>query len=275
MKRLMMFFTLSLIIAFTFSCQKNEFRSTVDEVILSLQDTQSEEILTDVDLLVDEALTDNSSLLKSGTVTDSKYLNGCAVVTKSTNTTPQVITIDFGTSCTGKDGKVRSGKIIVTSDAFTTFPSIRKKTFDNYSVDGRKITGTMVKTILKDNDNHVRTATFQEDVTVNLPNGEGTAHRVANLTRQYQLNELGVQDDNQVISWGTVEFTRFSGAKTTKTIAQANPLVFSAQCHHIVSGIVSFTTSNNRSWSINFGNGECDNKAILTMGSKSKEINIR
>ena len=275
MKRLKIFLAIGLMFIVLFSCKKNEYRETIDEIILSQQETQSDEILADIDLLVDEALLVNTGQLKSGTIRSSFYLSDCAVITKDTTASPEVITIDFGTSCTGKDGKIRSGKIIVSSDSFTTFPSVRKKSFENYSVDGKKIEGSMVKTILKDNDNNIRTATIQEDITVTLPNNEGTAHRVANLTRQYQLNELGIQDDSQVVSWGTVEFTRISGVKVTKTISAVDPLVYKADCHHIVSGTVSLTTSNNHNWSVNFGNGECDNKATLTIGNRTKEITMR
>jgi hypothetical protein len=275
MKMLKIFFALSLIFVVSNSCEKRDLQATIDEVMLSQQDTQTEEVLSDVDLIVDEAVTQNATLLKSGTVGSSPYLTSCAVITLNTKVSPQVLTIDFGTSCTGNDGKVRSGKIVVTSVAFNTFPSVRNKTFDNYFVDGKKIEGNVTKTIQKDNVNNIRTASIQEDITINLPNSEGIAHRVANLTRQYLLNSLGVQDDNQVKTFGTVEFTRASGIMVTKTVTAENPLVYSASCHHIVSGVVSITTSTGHNWSVDFGNGECDNKAILTINGKSKEITIR
>ena len=257
------------------SCRKLEYLATLDEVILSQQETQTDEVLSDVDIIADEAVTLNSSQLKSGTIDNSLYLSSCTLVTLNTQSSPQTLTLDFGTGCTGKDGKVRSGKIIVTSVSFNTFPSVRMKTFDNYAVDGKSISGSIAKTILKDNVNNIRTATIQEDITITLPNNEGTAHRVADFTRQYQLNALGVQDDNKIVSWGTFAFTRVSGVKVTKTVPVANPLVFSGACHHIVSGIVSFVTSTNHSWTIDFGDGTCDDKATLTIGTKSKVITIR
>jgi len=257
------------------SCRKLEYLATLDEVILSQQETQTDEVLSDVDIIADEAVTLNSSQLKSGTIDNSLYLSSCTLVTLNTQSSPQTLTLDFGTGCTGKDGKVRSGKIIVTSVSFNTFPSVRMKTFDNFAVDGKSISGSIAKTILKDNVNNIRTATIQEDITIILPNNEGTAHRVADFTRQYQLNAMGVQDDNKIVSWGTFAFTRVSGVKVTKTVPVANPLVFSGACHHIVSGIVSFVTSTNHSWTIDFGDGTCDDKATLTIGTKSKIITIR
>jgi len=275
MKRLNLFFALSLMFVGFNSCQRDEPSATVDEISLSQQETQAEETLADIDILVDEALDLNFSTLKSATIESSVYLGDCPVITVNRTATPQVITIDFGTACTGKDGKVRSGKIMVTSPSFTTFPSVRDKSFDNYMVDGKKVEGSISKTISKDQENNIRTAVIQENITITFPDNEGVATRVASLTRQYERNALLNRLDNQVVSWGTVEFTHISGVKLTKTITAANPLIFKVACHHIVSGIISVTTSNNRSWTIDYGNGDCDNKATLTIGEKTREIRIR
>ena len=275
MKQLKLVFAVCMMFVGLNSCQKDETAATVDEITLSQQETQTEETLADIDLLVDEAVDSNFSQLKSASIGSAVYLTDCPVITVNKTATPQVLTIDFGTACTGKDGKVRSGKIIVTSTAFNTFPSVRNKSFDNYFVDGKKIEGTVTKTITKDQENNIRTAVIKENITITFPDGEGKATRSADLTRQYQRNGLLNPLDNQIVSWGTVEFTRISGVKVTKTVTSQNPLVFKVACHHIVSGIVSVTTSDNRSWTLNYGDGACDNKATLTIGDKTKEIRIR
>ena len=275
MKQLKLVFAVCLMLIGFNSCQKDETTTTVDEITLSQQETQTEETLADVDLLVDEAVDSNFSLFKSASMQSAAYLTDCPIITVNKTAVPQVMTIDFGTACTGKDGKVRSGKIIVTSTSFNTFPSVRDKSFDNYMVDGKKVEGSIAKTITKDQENNIRTAVIQENISITFTDGEGKATRVANLTRQYQRNTLLNPLDNQIVSWGTVEFTRVSGVKVTKTITSADPLIFKVACHHIVSGTVSVTTSDNRSWILNYGNGDCDNKATLTIGDKTREIRIR
>jgi hypothetical protein len=275
MKTIKLTFASVLVLVAVFACQKSELQSSQDEILLSQQETQSEEIASDVDFMVDEAVQNNVSQLKSASLTGSVYLNDCSKITIDTLSSPKVLIIDFGTGCTGKDGKIRSGKIIVTAASFKTFPTIRTKTFDNYSVDGKSISGSIVKTILQDKVNNVRTATTKENITIILPDNKGTIHRIANLTRIYDFDVLGNRSDNKITSWGNVEFTRASGVTMTKTIEESNPLVFTATCHHIVSGTVTITTSNNRSWSIDYGTGECDNTATLSMGGKTKEITLR
>lgn len=275
MKRLKVFFAVTILFTAFQSCQKDEVTPAIDEISMSQQETQAEETLNDIDILVDEAVDSNIGILKSASLESLSYLTDCPVVTVNKTAVPQVMTIDFGTSCTGKDGKKRSGKIIVTSTSFNTFPSVRDKSFDNFFVDSKKVEGNVTKTISKDQENNIRTAVIQENITITFPDGEGTAKRVANLTRQYLRNILANKEDNQVVSWGTVDFTRISGVKVTKTITSGDALVFKLACHHMVSGTVTFTTSNDRKWSINYGNGDCDNKATLTSGDKTKEITIR
>jgi hypothetical protein len=274
MKRLKMFFALTIMLSVVFSCQKEDVATAIDEIELSQQETLAEQALADIDLLVDEALDANFLLLKSSSI-DNAYLGECPVVTVNKTANPQVMTIDFGNGCTGKDGKMRSGKIIVTSTSFNTFPSVRDKSFENFYVDGNKIEGSMTKTINKDQENNIRTAVITENVTITFPEGKGKATRVVNQTRQYQRNKLMNPADNQVTSWGNVEFTRISGVKVTKTVSAEKPMVFKVSCHQIVSGVVNVTTSANRSWTIDYGDGTCDNKATLTVGDKTKEIKIR
>lgn len=275
MKRLVIMLVAGLMLFTNNSCQKNDVATTLDEIALSRQETLSEETLADVDLMIDEAIDTYSSQLKSATLVNSPYLAECTIITLNNTVSPKMLTIDFGASCTGKDGKIRSGKIIVTSESFTVFPSVRKKTFENYKVDGNKIQGSVVKTITKDQEKNIRTAEIKENITIIFPGTEGTATRIANLTRQYQRGVIGTSADNKIVSWGTVEFTRISGVKVTKTIAATTPLVFNVPCHHIVSGIVSIKTSKDTAWTINYGNGDCDNLATLTIGDKTKEIKIR
>lgn len=274
MKRLRMSFAIFLsVIAFN-ACQKDDSSSVADEVAVSQQETQTEEALADVDMLTDEAVDLYTSSLKSATIQEFAYLNDCPAITVDKNSNPQTLTIDFGASCTGKDEKVRSGKIVVTSTAFNTFPSVRDFTFDNYTVDGKKIEGSLTKNISKDQKNNVRTAVISENITITFPDNEGKATRVANITRQYQRNKLLNPLDNQIVSWGTTEFTKVSGAKLTKTVTSDKPLVFKISCHHLVSGVETII-NDKRTWIIDYGEGSCDNKAILTEDGKSKEIRIR
>ena len=60
---------------------------------------------------------------------------------------PVKIVMDFGSGCTGRDGRTRSGKIITTYTNRLFVPGAKATTtFDNYKVDSVKIQGTLVIT---------------------------------------------------------------------------------------------------------------------------------
>jgi hypothetical protein len=269
------FILLALFVAIAVNSCQNEELTPEDNTLLTEQETIAEEILSDLDILVDEALDFQFFFLKSATVGETWFLGDCPTITYDKTSTPKVLTIDFGKACTGLDGKIRSGKIIVTSTSFENVKIERVKTFENFTVDGKKIEGTISKTITIDREDHSRVAVTKEDVTITFPDNGGKAQRKAGMTREYKLNTVGNPRDNVITSWGKVEFTRVSGLKVTKTIVEADPLVFKASCHRLVSGTVTFTTSDNRSWSVDYGDGECDNLATVTNGDKTKVIHLK
>lgn len=263
------------------ACQNNSAENLLDATVqdspaeAALLETQMDETLEAVDLLVDEAITNNMSLLRAGSADSNLFLTDCPTITVDTVAVPHVMTIDFGSSCTGKDGKIRSGKILVSATSFKIFPSVRTKTFQDFVVNNRKIEGTVSKTIQKDAVNFIRTATLQENVKViDLLKGD-TISRVSGITRQYKRNVLADKTDDQTLTWGTVSNTRPNGVVVTKTVSETTPLVFEAFCKHIVSGIATFENSKGRKWTINYGDGSCDNKATLESDGKTKEIEIR
>lgn len=283
MKKTVFFYALGLACFMLPSCQNSGTGVLNDEsaflgedspAVASLDETQVDEALVSVDLLVDEAITNNASLLRSTSADNNEYLTDCPTITIDTIAVPHLMTIDFGTSCTGKDGRVRSGKILVSATSFKIFPSVRQKTFENFMIDGRKMEGTVTKTIQKDVTIAVSTATIKENVRViNTIKGD-TISRITDMTRQYKRNVLADKSDDQTLTWGSVINTRPNGVVVTKTIDETTPLLFQASCKHIVSGIASFENSKGRKWSINYGDGSCDNKATLTVNGKSKEITI-
>ena len=283
MKKTVFFYALGLACFLLPSCQNNGSGVLNDESVLigedspaitSLDETQLDEALESVDLLVDEAINNNTSLLRSASADSNQYLSDCPKITVDTVAVPHVMTIDFGTTCIGKDGRVRSGKIIVKATSFKVFPSIRQKTFENFVIDGKKMEGTETKTIQKDATNNIRTATIKENIKViNIEKGD-TLSRITDITRQYKRNVLADKTDDQTVTWGTTVTTRPNGLIVSKTISESTPLLFAASCKHIVSGIASFENSKGRKWFIDYGDGTCDDKAILTVNGKSKEIAI-
>ncbi len=274
MKKVSVLFAALLVLAIIVSCQ-DDLLTTEDDIQLTEQDTQSEELLAGIDAMVDEALILHFNPLKSASL-NSDFLNSdCPVITREKSPEFQIITLDFGEGCKGKDGKVRSGKIIVKSVSLENHTFERIKTFDNFFIEGKKVEGTITKRIILNRDDFSRIAEISENVTLTFPEDKGVLQRKATLTREYKLN-LSEPNRVKVIStWGTAEITRPNGIKLTKNIGESDPLVFTVSCHRIVSGTVTFTTSKNQTWSIDYGDGECDNQATLTKNGESKTIKLK
>jgi hypothetical protein len=274
MKNLRFLFASILVLIGVNGCQKDEFAGVTDDQLID-QETVAEQSLVDLDALVDEALGLQFPLLKSATTDGNYYVNSCPTITSNLTSTPKTLTIDFGTGCKGKDGRVRSGKIIVTSATTDNFAFETVRTFDNFYVDGKKFEGSITKSITLNRTDHSKVAKVKENVTITFPDNGGKISRKSDMTREYQLFVLGVPRDNVITSWGTATVTRKNGVTVTKTIDAGNPLVFKMDCHQIVSGVIQFKTSNGRSMIIDYGKGDCDNKAAVTKDGVTKEVNIR
>ncbi len=274
MKKIRILFVAGFVFAALIACQKEDLTADENELLVA-QETLAEEIMVDIDALADEAINLKLNTEKSASDEGDFYLNSCPVITIYKNADPQVIIIDFGTGCEGKDGKVRSGKIFITSSKFENATAERVKTFEDLYVDGKKVEGIINKTITINLEDHTKVAEVEEDITITFPDDEGTARRISSMIRKYELNVIGVVRDNIIATWGIVEFTRVNDVKVTKTIDESAPLVFKMLCHRIVSGVVNVTTSDNRSWTIDYGDGECDNKATITNGDNTRIILLR
>ncbi len=274
MKNFRSFFTVILTVLALTACSKEYIIPDADENLIN-QENIAEEIMTGIDALSEEAINLKLNEGKSADDEGDFYLGTCPVITFYKNADPQVIIIDFGNGCEGKDGKIRSGRIIITSEKFDNFTAVRNKTFDDFYVDNKKVEGAVVKNFTINPEDHIRVAEIEEDITITFPDDEGTVSRKSNLTRRNELKVIGIVRDNVLTSWGIVELTRLNGVKVTKTIDEATPLVFKASCRRIVSGIVNVTTSDNRSWTIDYGDGECDNKAVVTNGDRTRVIKLR
>lgn len=279
MKKFSLFIAVGMLTLSLGSCDKSEpvTNGQDENTTIVADEGTTEEVGTEVDAIVDEALTLSSSIqLKSATESDTlNYLTAtCPIITLDTINTTKVLTIDFGTSCTGKDGKVRAGKIIVTCTNLFRLNVTRTCTFDNYTVDGKIIKGTINKTITRLISAKSRQATISENISVTFPNDGGTAYRKAELTRIYFYGWVDLLRDDKITTWGTVEFTRINGNKITKTIDVTTPLVYKIVCRQIVSGTQVITRSDKKTLTINYGDGTCDREATVTDGISTWTIKL-
>ncbi len=117
----------------------------------------AEDEFDDVDNFTMQATEDNLELIeKSGELKDSSAgssIWSCATVTIRRNDTTRVVVIDFGEEgCEGEDGRVRKGKIITSvRTSYLKSGSRSTTTFEDYQVNGVKISGTRIVSNVTEN----------------------------------------------------------------------------------------------------------------------------
>ncbi len=273
--RIFLIFAALAIFTFT-SCNKD---SDIDQASLEMADDEaiSDAVFEDVFNTVDYAdiILDDYQL---GGFGKSAVVDSCPLVTidhPDDAIWPKTITIDYGTLCTGLYENTRAGKIIivVTGPRRETGTS-RTVTFDNYFVNGIKVEGTKVVENMgyNTNQNMVFSATLSEG-KLTLPDGR-TIERSFSHEREWIAGIMtrNIWDDECLIT-GTASGMTLRGVNYSNTIATA--LHWKRVCRFIVSGVVKIEREGSEPAWLNYGDGECDAYATLTMGDKTKEILLR
>lgn len=272
MKQLKLAAIAAIFVLGTISCQEEEAAQPMSNEQID-QEIVTENLLAELDELTEEGIDFQFDLLKSAG-SDRMFLkDGCPVITYDKTSNPRKMILDFGTGCVGRDDKTRSGKIIISSTAFENLSLERVKTFENFIVEGKKIEGKITKKITLNRENFSRVAEIKEDIKVTFEDNTMLT-RKGNLTRENIFMIPGERADNETKTWGEVITTRPSGATITKTIAEATPLLYKASCKQIVSGIVTFTNGDT-SWTIDYGDGECDNSATVTRNGETRTVKLK
>lgn len=198
------------------------------------------------------------------------------VVPSTPGVFPKVVTINFGTGCLGKDGKLRSGEIVsvYTGPMFIPGNSVTN-TFVNYNVDSFQIAGTHTITNIS--------TTGKIGWTVKVVDGEIT-NTISGKWRKWDCareHDLIVGNDT-TLNPLTAEFQITGGANGSNsngnswTSTITTPLLRSLICPWIGSGDVTITrNSSANSAVLDFGNGTCDNLATITYKGITRTITLR
>lgn len=212
--------------------------------------------------------------------TTATTLGGCATVTH--DTVARIITIDFGTgTCTSLDGKVRSGKIIVTyTGHYKDAGSTHTITTNNYYVNGKKV--IVHKTVTNEGMNS--SGQYWYSVTVNDSIVLGTDSIISwtgSRTRTWlEGYSTPTRSDDVYLIGGTTTVTRANGHVFVHSISATDPLKVALSCSYIEDGTVTITSSSTsfttaRVLDYGYGGGGCDNQAQLTIGTHTYVITMR
>ncbi len=263
------------------SCKKDSSSAVIDQTSLNLAD---DDAVTDVVFADVFNTADNATIIldQMGKSIDAKSLtvmtDSCPTITITRPTAalwPKIVTVDYGTSCTGINDNVRSGKIVIeVTGPRLQSGSKRTVTFVNYFFNGIKVEGTKVLENMgyNSNQNLVISVKLTGGI-LTLPDGK-TIERSTDQQREWIAGLLtkSIWDDEWLIT-GTSTGKNIDGVAYTNTIMTA--LHSTRACKFIVSGVVKIERTGKTPVVLDYGTGDCDAKAVVTSGGVSKEILLK
>jgi hypothetical protein len=257
------------------ACQPENTLAEEDED-LALTEIASEASFEEVDAVSFEALdaTDFSAYRRSWAGVVNRLLNSCATI--SHDSANNLITVDFGSGCTGTDGKVRAGKILIQYTQRLYIPgAMLTISLDSFYVDNHHIEGVKTMTNVS--------PSIQSNISLQttLDNGKVTWPDGSFATREFDRTSTWVRANNpindELIVDGSASGTRRNGV--SYTASTLSPLKFRRACRiqgirMAVEGSLLIQRSNHDDLTIDFGTGDCDRTITLTMNGQSQTITL-
>ncbi len=254
------------------ACQNDPVITPDDEAdYLTVQvaaTTQSE--FDEVYQIVDEAMQEAGLYGKTSTL--------CAAVTL--DTVAQLVTVDFGTGCTGPDGRERSGVIKIAYIGRDRAPGSQMSiSFVNYEVEGYQLGGALtVQTLARNSQGQL---TFSYDISngqLTYPDGTTVSYASVRTITWVAGEGSGDPSDDVFHIEGNSTGTNKDGDSYSALITQ--PIEVKTAClsdGYILpaSGMVTVSTTLLPSaMTVDFGDGTCDSELTVTYRNKTKVIEL-
>ncbi|MBK8450034.1 MAG: hypothetical protein WBO31_09255 [Saprospiraceae bacterium] len=263
-------FCLMMALIFLSACKKDDDFVISEFIVISEDLTTQQELLEDNELEITEQIeTGLQSLMTRGFPTRSW--------SNTKGTYPNILTIDYGTAgVTSNNGRIRKGKIIVQLSApITSTGAERIVSHEDFFIDDVKITGMVILT--NQGQNALSQNLFLRTVTgrvLSFPTGKTIRwNALQTLTQLEGSNTPNLKSDDEWSILGTSSGVTRSGKifNTSTPVA----LISRFSCPWIVKGISNLTFESN-AFSIDFGDGTCNNAATLILpNGNTKEFYFR
>jgi hypothetical protein len=287
MKTKILLFATLLSIIFFIGCNTNEpvnqapAAITADDAVINSDIDAS---VDDVSIIAEDQFDMQKSMAAKTSGGMISMLPPCATITTVLTNDTWTRTIDFGTQgCALHNGNIVKGKIIIsfTKDFTTPIKSI-SYTLVGFYHNGKLIEGS--KTItheLKTSDllaalHPVTTHTI--DMKITYPDGK-IYTRIGTRVREMVEGFTSITnwEDNVFKVWGYHITTFPNGTKYTCTTQKTAPLLFKMSCKmpFPVSGVIEIVKNDGKGATLDFGKGDCDDLAIITIEGVAKEIHLK
>lgn len=276
MKHKLIFFVLALSLV---ACRKGIQHEEDEPQLAGLTAEATVMAITETELsTLSEALDDNidylsgyAELMESLVTKAAPVCPGISIQYDGQNRFPQTIRVEYGNGCKGKRSHNISGTILIYKpSAWLQAESSRIISFENFSIDGVTVSGS--KTMRFDGTNNgMFNFSVISDLTFTWSDGYWV-RRVQDKTRSFiaGIDTPEDADDNTLEITGTITDTDSNGTILAKKIT--HPLVAIAGCNYFVSGTIEVSQNNELLFLFDYGQGNCDHKATITLNDDSREI---
>ncbi|NOT51325.1 MAG: hypothetical protein HOP10_08625 [Chitinophagaceae bacterium] len=285
----MIFFTLFAAV----SCKKEtslDGSETEQEIsaskVTSESDAQSEIVFNRV---FDDAMgvDDTVGMAGIGVFGTASSCPNVTVIHLTANQFPIKVILDFGANgCVGADGHLRKGRIITEYTNRLINPgAIATTLFDGFYFDGTKVEGihkiTNISNPLNTNPVIRKFEIKVENGKLSYPSGDYVSWNSTKIITQFEGGAtIAIPHDDAFKVEGNAYGTAKKGnLLVTWQSTIIEPLIKRFNCRWIVKGAVRTTRPNiavNSPWVaiLNFGNGNCDNQAVVTINGVSTQITL-
>ena len=272
---------LILAIVLNVSCNKEESPEIIETgetetfEVAQLQASDESELISEEILNIGEDVyaTDEIQATARGSYI-SDYLPECVTITTEVTSTSKEKTIDFGEGCELPNGNFLSGiiKLSYLKDMEMAMKTL-SFSLENFTFNGVSVEGNATVQRMRSNENGNPQSDAVADFTGEWPDS-GTASFTGNRTREWiEGFGSGFWGDNVFLISGKGTYTgKLDNVFVKETLS---PLRRELSCRFLVSGILEISR-NDTTVSLDFGDGSCDSKGILTYpNGESEEIFLR
>jgi len=260
------------------SCDKDDSQVVSEEGNFTVAELkvsdETDLIAEDVINIGEEVYATDEIMVTSKSDYISDFLPDCVTITTVVTSTSKEKTIDFGEGCELPNGNVLSGIIYLSylkdMDLATKTLSM---SLENFTFNGVAVQGNASIVRTRSNESGNPQSDAEASFSGEWPEGT-TANFTASRTREWiEGYGSGFWGDNVFLISGKGTYTGKLGHVFVKeTIV---PLRRELSCRFIVSGVLEITR-NEATASLDFGDGSCDAKGILTYpNGEMEEIFLR
>ncbi len=205
----------------------------------------------------------------------SDLLTGyCATVTM----TPGQIIVDFDTvNCLCSDGRTRRGKILVSyTGTYKDSNETRTITYEDYYVNDNKINGTQTITGMGLNTSGNLYYGVTIDGSIDVLDTLGALTYNATITREWTAGSQTRQRGDDMYSLtGSGRGVNIYGNNYAFNALEPIMKPTAITCRYFTEGILEVQPQGRTFRSINYGNGSCDNTAIVTIDRKQHNMVLK